>query len=204
MNYFRAISLFVLAGAWTSLSGETTQAEKLSSTVDAALDAVYGSCCVEASSEEKQVKVRAVLESSYDLNVIIRRSIGRNWKLLDEDEQVRVADLVKQLIVKAYIKGLDDKNRPEVTFGETVKVSDKRLEIPSVVVAGDKTFNVMYRLGLMQSGWQIYDIVAEDISVVSNYRQQLDDHFRKGSGAELIAKLEELLKKEDLDENIEL
>jgi ABC-type transporter MlaC component len=41
--------------------------------------------------------------------------------------------------------------------------------------------------------------VAEDISIVSNYRQQFDDHFRKGNGAQLIEKLEKLLKQEELD-----
>jgi phospholipid transport system substrate-binding protein len=51
----------------------------------------------------------------------------------------------------------------------------------------------------LKTGWQIYDIVAEDISIVSNYRQQFDDHFRKGNGAQLIEKLEKLLKQEELD-----
>ncbi len=47
------------------------------------------------------------------------------------------------------------------------------------------------------------DILAEEVSVVSNYRQQFDDHFRKGTGAELIEKLEELLEKDNLIENNE-
>jgi phospholipid transport system substrate-binding protein len=51
----------------------------------------------------------------------------------------------------------------------------------------------------LKTGWQIYDIVAEDISMVSNYRQQFDDHFREENGARLIEKLEKLLKKEVLD-----
>ena len=33
---------------------------------------------------------------------------------------------------------------------------------------------------MMDSGWQIYDIVAENVSMSSNYRGQIDDHFRKG------------------------
>jgi len=52
---------------------------------------------------------------------------------------------------------------------------------------------------LLKTGWEIYDIVAEDISIVSNYRQQLDDHFRKENGARLIEKLEKLLEQEELD-----
>jgi ABC-type transporter MlaC component len=89
-------------------------------------------------------------------------------------------------------------------LGEVIPVSDKRIEIPSKVQLDDKTYNVLYRLGKMKSGWEIYDIVAEDISVVSNYRDQIDDHFRKGTAAELITKLENLLTKEDLNEDVKL
>ena len=117
---------------------------------------------------------------------------------------MRVHLLVKQLVVKAYIKGLDGKARPQLSFGDTIQVSDKRVEVQSQVLTGEKTIHVTYRLGRMQSGWEIYDIVAEDISVVSNYRQQLDDHFRQGNGAELVQKLENLLSREDLNEDIKL
>ena len=63
---------------------------------------------------------------------------------------------------------------------------------------------MVYRLGRLQSGWQIYDIVGEDISMVSNYRQQFDDHFRKGNGQQLIEKLEDLLNEGELNASTHL
>ncbi len=204
MHYIRTIfvSLFIATSAY--LSAEMTPAEKLSNTVAAALDVVYGECCEQATLEDKQEQVRNLIESNYDLTVLIRRAIGRNWNLMNSNEQAQVVDLVKRLVVKAYVKGMDGKARPVVTFGETVEISDKRLEVPSTVLLDEKPVRVLYRLGRMESGWQIYDIVAEDISVVSNFRQQFDDHFRKGNGAGLITKLEELLQKDDLDENTKI
>jgi phospholipid transport system substrate-binding protein len=204
MYQLRTILVLVFLSAGVISWGASPQVEKLESTVVAALDIVYSDCCSELTLDEKQVKVREAIESNYDLSVVIRRAIGRNWTKLKASEQGQVMDLVKQLIVKAYVKGLDGKNRPTVTFGKVVEVSEKRMEIASEIELDGKVYNVLYRMGLMESGWQIYDIVAEDISVVSNYRQQFDDHFRKGNGAELITKLEELLKKEDLDEEIKL
>ena len=89
-------------------------------------------------------------------------------------------------------------------LAETANVSERRSVIPSSRVLDWQAIKVRFRLGKLQSGWQIYDIVAEDISVVSNYREQIDDHFRKGDGKELISKLEELLSKENLDEEINI
>lgn len=196
--------IFLLFSLFAVGTAQANQAElaKLRGTIDAALEALYGDCCVDLSKEEKQAKVRSILEENYDLNVIIRRAIGRNWGRLNSSQQDKVLELVKQLVVKAYVDGMKDQRRPQIAFGEVIEITDKRMEIPSTVDLGDKKVNVLYRLGRLQSGWQIYDVVAEDISVVSNYRQQIDDHFRKGDADELITKLKELLTKEEIDEDI--
>lgn len=178
--------------------------QKLQGTISAALDVLYTDCCTDLSAEEKQAKVRETIEAKYDLDVIIRRAIGRNWRMMSEAEQGKVLDLVKQLVVKAYVNGLDGKSRPDIEFGKIIPITDKRIEIESTVTLDETTYYVTYRLGRMASGWQIYDIVAENISVVSNYRQQIDDHFRKGTGAGLITRLEELLKQDEINEDTKI
>ena len=85
--------------------------------------------------------------------------MGRNWKLLKIDEQGRVSDLIKQLIVKAYDEGLNGKARPVVSYGEVIQVSEKRLEVPSRLCWGIKTFNLLYRLGRLKSGWQFMPLL---------------------------------------------
>ena len=190
--------------ACSVLTAEEGQREKLQSTIDAALDVIYSDCCSELTVEDKQAMVRERIEANYDLDVIIRRAIGRNWQLMKTSERETVLELVKKLVLKAYVDGLEGKSRPEVTLGDVTTISDTRIEIISTINLDGKTYFVLYRLGRMASGWQIYDIVAENISVVSNYRQQIDDHFRKGNAAELIARLEELLQKNDINEDIHI
>lgn len=182
------------------LTAATDPSQRLISTIEASLDVIYAPDYAQASLVEKESLIRAVVENEFNLDILIRRAIGRNWDLMDAGEQVRVLELVKQLVVKAYIKSLVGKDRPKLSFGNTIQVSSKRLEIDSTILTESQSIRVMYRLGLMQSGWEIYDIVAEDISVVSNYRQQLDDHFRQDNAANLIQKLQELLQAEDLND----
>lgn len=172
---------------------------KLKATITKALDVFYGGDAEASSPEEKREQIRSILSESYDLSVIVRRAMGRNWNQLSESQQQEVLDLFEQLVVKVTYEGLTGTAEPQVSYGALVTVTDKRVEVPSSVTADGKTYNLVYRLGLLQSGWQIYDIVAEDISLVSNYRQQFDDHFRRSDGAALVAKLKELLNKETLD-----
>lgn len=175
--------------AW---SAHEVERKKLSETINAALDSLYSEECANASKEDKMKRVRTVLEKYYDLNVIIRRTIGRNWRFFDQKQQVEVLELVKQLVVKAYVDGMAGQSRPQVEMGKVILISEKRIEVPSRVVLGDTPVSVVYRLGLLKSGWQLYDVVAEGISIVGNYRQQIDNHFRKGDAAALIAKLRDL------------
>lgn len=198
--------LQIIAGLWLcSLAGlcaqdATPQLAQLKATIESALDIIYADGAGALSKDEKQAKVRAVLEENYDLTVIIRRAIGRNWNRLDQDQRERVVELVKQLVVKTFVDNMNGSDRPEVSFGEPIFVTEKRMEIPSRVVANGQPVSVLYRLGRLESGWQIYDVVAEDISVVSNYRQQIDDHFRRGNAEGLIERLEQLASKKELNE----
>jgi len=202
-NFYKVMLCAWLVGG-SSASAEQLQADKLLATINASLDVIYAEGTSGVSDQEKQSQVRQKVEANYDLDVIIRRAIGRNWQLMDDGERTQVLELVKQLVLKAYVNGLKGKTRPEVTLGKLVVITDKRMEIESTVVLDGKTYYVLYRLGRVSSGWQIYDIVAENVSVVSNYREQLDDHFRRGNAAELIARLQEILEKEDIDEDTKI
>ncbi|NBB79259.1 MAG: hypothetical protein GVY36_07420, partial [Verrucomicrobia bacterium] len=125
--------------------GAESQVEKLSNTINAALDVLYAEGNGGLSVEEKQAKVREILENNYDLDVIIRRAIGRNWQRMAPDEQSRVLELIKRLAIKAYVQGMQGSQRPEVFLGKLVMLSDKRAEVDSTVRLDGKTYAVLYR-----------------------------------------------------------
>lgn len=202
MNLLRMVGFFFLAVVSAGAAQFTAPELQLQATVNAALDAFYSESSALLSADQKQAKVLQVIESNYDMTILIRRAIGRNWGQMSPLEQGRTVDLIKQLVMKTYVDGFNGANRPEVRFAKTVQLSDKRIEVASVVYLEGQALHVVYRLGRTRSGWQMYDIVAEGISIVANYRQQFDDHFRRGTAAELIQKLEELLKEGTLHETI--
>ena len=187
-----------------SVSAQDAQRVKLQKMIDVTLDVIYAETYASLSANERQVKVRERLESSYDLDVMIRYAIGKNWRRMNGREQFEVLELVKQLVIKAYVTGLEGKDRPLVTFGELSEIGKARIEIESNVVLDAKAYSILYRLRQMDSGWQIYDIVAENVSMSSNYRGQIDDHFRKGSAADLIARLKDLLAKDNINEDTKI
>ena len=197
MNFLCMIAAVALLAV---LPAQADESAKLATTMEATLDIMYLDAYKDYTSAQRQDAIRVIVEGKYDLEVLIRRAMARNWSLLTADEQMQVRNLIDQLIVKSFVEGMVGKGRPILDCGAVIEVSSKRIEVPVVIsFPSGKTFNVLYRFGLLKTGWEIYDIVAEDISIVSNYRQQFDDHFRKENGARLIEKLEKLLEQEELD-----
>jgi phospholipid transport system substrate-binding protein len=177
---------------------------ELKGSVAVALNALFGEGSEAKSIEEKRAEVLAAFEANYNMEIMIRRAIGRNWLRLESDEKERILELIKQVVLKAYIDGMQGKSRPEISYEAAIKVGEMRLVIPSTVTLEERTVNLKYKLVRMQSGWELYDLIAEEISLVSNYRQQFDDHFRRGNAAGLIEKLEGLLQHEKLDPKVKL
>ena len=205
MRVFRSITCLAFLFICGFAQAQDDEVAKLEAVTKDILDVLYDDANKGYTYEQKESAIQSILKQNYDVMILIRRAMGRNWKLLDTEEQVKFKELVTKLIVKAYIDGMQGLERPVIKYGDLVTVTDKRFEIPSVIVFPDgRVFNLMYRFGRLKSGWQIYDIVAEGVSVVSNYRQQFDDHFRKGNGAELIKKLEDFLEKGELDASTKL
>jgi len=167
---------------------------KLQFVVESAIDAFFSNENSVLPIEDKYRKVVQVIESNYDMTVLIRRAIGRSWSRMNSTQQEQIVALIKELVLRTYADGFTGTVRPSVNFLDAVEVSNKRIEVPSVINLEDQKFYVLYRLGLTRTGWQIYDIVIEGISIVSNYRQQFIDHFRRGTPEELIKKLENLVK----------
>ncbi|MEM7790768.1 MAG: ABC transporter substrate-binding protein [Verrucomicrobiota bacterium] len=183
---------------------EVSPVEALKSMNDQALDIVYGEAHQSASPEAKQARILEVMENTFDLSIVVKRAMATNWKLLTEEEQGKVVNLVKKLAVRALYQALEGAQRPQFTYGELIQQNSKRAEIPVTINTGQSVIYVDFRFGRMQSGWQIFDIVAEDVSFVSNYRQQINDHFRKSDAQALIKKLEDLLKNTTKNEEIKL
>ena len=205
MKHFRMLLATTLVFSASAFAADEDPAIKLEKTINTALEVFYGENAVSMSAADQRNQIAKLMGESYDLTVIMRRAMGRNWKKLTPAQQEEVLALFDDLVIKVTYDNLSGGGeKPRITYGKTTYQSDKRASIPSTIVADGQTYNINYSLGKLASGWQIYDIVAEDISFVANYRQQFDDHFRRSDGDALIAKLKELLNNNDKNAEIKI
>jgi phospholipid transport system substrate-binding protein len=104
-----------------------------------------------------------------------------------------VIDLLGRLVIRTYAVQLTTGERPVISITASRQISPDRREIVSTATQQGKTVNVIYRLAPIDGAWKVYDVLAENISVVGNYRQQFDAHFQKNNADDLIKMLRDKL-----------
>jgi len=123
-----------------------------------------------------------------------RLAVGPGWREFTPDQRAQATELFSRLVIRTYAKRLKGNETPVVSFGTPAELRTNRVEIPSRVTNAGQTYAVTYRLELDQSaGWRIYDVVAEGVSLVSNYRSQFDPIVRREGAKGLIAAIENQL-----------
>ena len=151
-----------------------------------------------SDSQNIEEEILVYLSDNYDLDIIIRRTLGRNWNKINSGHQQRVIALIKRLVLRAYIDGMRGKIKPDIKYSDTQFISLKRADVPTSIYFSDKPIALTYRFGLVSGQWEIFDIVVENISIVLTYRNQFDVFFAKNTSDALIKKLETLLTNENL------
>jgi phospholipid transport system substrate-binding protein len=155
-----------------------------------------------SDSQNIEQEILAYLSKDYNLDIIIRRTLGRNWKKIDPAHQNKILGLIKRLVLRAYIDGMNGKNKPDIKYSETLYLSNKRAEVPTLVNFSGNSITLTYRVGLVSDHWEIFDIVVENISIVLTYRNQFDAFFANNNSHALIKKLETLLTNENLGRSL--
>jgi len=186
LSIFLCFSFFASS---PTASAEEKPEVKLRNTIESVIDVLY-QANDSISLEEKRDKVLAVLDQSFSFDLIVRRTLGRNWQRLSEEQQQKIVSLATDLMIHSYTREFREGGRPTVVFKKPLELSKNKLEISSVVSLPNNKVNLSYRLARLESGWQVYDLIVEGVSLVSNYRKQFDAHFLKKDGDDLIDQLE--------------
>jgi len=108
-----------------------------------------------------------------DFVTMTRLSVGKNWKKASGEEQ------------KEY-------GGEEVAFTPFKKSNrDDRAVVKSVFGSGSTAVPVQYKLRNKDSGWQVYDIVVSDLSLVVQYRSSFTAEIERNGVAGLIKLLKD-------------
>jgi phospholipid transport system substrate-binding protein len=143
-----------------------------------------------ANKAEAVQKIREIILPSFDFAEMARRSMGDRWKNLD-GRQNEFVGVFAAFVESAYINTLASYRGEKILFLRE-RVNQNLAQVDTEVVAGKgEPLSVNYRLHLVQDDWKVYDVVVDNISLVSNFHSQFNRILATASFDELLKKLRE-------------
>ena len=177
--------LLISQAAWSN--DKNAAKELLVSKIDAALAVLQKKDLVQ---QEKSKQVIKIVEPIFDYNLMAKLTLGRKyWPGLSEENREKFTKLFVDRLKNTYVDKLSLYTNEKVDYEAPVQEGIK-IQIPTKVISKDKKFTMLYKLYRAPSGYKIYDIEIEGVSLISTYRSQFYDILSKGTINDLFLKLE--------------
>ena len=144
-----------------------------------------------AKQTERREQLKQVLFSRFNFAEMAKRSLGPNWSRRTPQEQEEFVRLFTEVLERAYGDIIESYSEAEIVY-LTEKVDGGYADVNSkVVTTKGEEYSLNYRVQLVGSEWKVYDVVAENISLVNNYRSQFNRVIAKSSYEELVRRLKD-------------
>ena len=140
--------------------------------------------------QQRRKLVRVVLQQIFDFDEMARRSLGANARRY-KDRLGEFTPLFVEFLEHNYMATLEANGDAkiqytrEITNGESVQITTR------TKLKDGSEYRVDYKLHFNQTGWRVYDVVVEGVSLVNNYRSQFDRILNKTSFDDLLKDLRE-------------
>ena len=136
-------------------------------------------------------EILSIVDEYFDFAEMAKRALGRPWKDQEPEKQQEFVRLFKQLLFNTYVSRVEATATPNTsTLYDTETVEgDYALVRTRVASASNPDVQIDYRLRLDETGWKVYDVVIEGISLVGNYRHQFGSILNNESFDSLLSRL---------------
>jgi phospholipid transport system substrate-binding protein len=186
-----AIGLLFLAlalGAEIADAGVAT--DQIKSTVDKAIIVLKDPRLKpSAKTPERRDQLKQILYARFDFTEMARRALGANWRRRTPQEQEEFVRLFTDILERAYADIIEGyTNEKIIYFNE--RVDGTYADVGSkILTSKGEEYSIYYKAHLVSNEWKVYDVVAENISLVNNYRSQFNRVIANSSYEELIRRL---------------
>lgn len=155
------------------------------------------------AADKKDVQIEElwkVVLDTFDFSVIAKRALGKNRKTFTKDQLNRFTDVFANLLGNTYLDSLQSEYRQvDINYLSEALLSERKALVKTTVTIENIETPIDYSLLKTSKGWKIYDVKVEGVSLVKNYRGQINKILMKNSPDHLIEKLKEKIEKQKED-----
>ena len=173
----------------TSMAGPPT--DQIKATVDNAVGLLRNSRDKPVGTNERRAQLREILFTRFDFSEMARRALGAHWRRRSATEQQEFVQLFTELLERQYAGIIESYTDEKIVYvsertdGVFAEVNSK------IFTAKGQELSINYKAQLVGQEWKVYDVIAEEISLVNNFRSQFNRVISSSSYEELVRRLRE-------------
>ena len=128
----------------------------------------------------------------FDFRRMTQLAVGRAWSQANPEQQKKLEAAFRSLLVRTYATALaQTSGQTKVDVKAPSSAGDKETLVRTMVCEpGRKPFAIDYRMSSASGNWKVYDVVVENLSLVTNYRSSFQSEVSRSGIDGLIKAIE--------------
>ena len=142
-----------------------------------------------ARAAERRAAIRRIANETFDFTEMAQRALGPHWQARTPAEREEFTGLFADLLERSYIGKIELYSGEKVAYlGDTI--DDGFATVRTKLITKQATeVPIDYRMIRRDDRWLVYDVSIEGVSLVANYRAQLNKIIQTSGYASLVQRL---------------
>lgn len=166
----RTLGVVFLVAAFSVQAAEVAPDTLVKTTVDEVLSVIK-------QNKDKRT-LHALAEKKvlphFDFQAMTRLAMGKSWREANPDQQNKLENAFRGLLVNTYTTALSQNTTSDAAVEvKPAQVKPDQNDVTVKTVAkqpGRQPVTIDYRMTRTSGGWKVYDVIVENLSLVTNYR----------------------------------
>jgi phospholipid transport system substrate-binding protein len=141
------------------------------------------------SLPERREAVKHLAEEAFEVSETAKRALGQHWLQRTPAERAEFVKLFANLLEQTYIARIGEFGGEKLMYVSEQIDGDRAIVRARITTKRGTEVPIESRLLQKETRWLIYDILVENLSLISNYRSQFDRVIRTTSYEELVKRL---------------
>lgn len=127
----------------------------------------------------------------FDFARMTQSAMGRHWRSADDAQRAALVREFQEMLVRTYAVALLNYSGQQIEYLplRASSADDDVLVQTKVFDSGAPPIPIDYRLKQSASGWKVYDVAIDGVSLVSNYRSMFAEQVQRTGVDGLIKQL---------------
>jgi phospholipid transport system substrate-binding protein len=140
-------------------------------------------------TKERRSLIRKEVGAIFDFEEMSKRALGIYWQQRSPAERKEFVSLFSDLLESTYINKIEGYSDEKVVYEDQILDGDYATVKTKIITAKNGEVPIVYRLLRKGSQWFVYDVMVEQVSLISNYRKQFNQIIKEKSYDELLRKM---------------